>query len=927
MPRELETVQAARAGSSHIAPVTLVKLTTYSDKHGPTIFIDKQIYLSNLPCTYKYGGGSTQVFLPIVTGGGDFISSMSHLPQPENLESFGQELDLTLSNLPINGKRGIELLRDHNMEGATVEIAQLLLDEIGPLPLDLTSFVGTEHTVLFRGLLVQIAPITDFSLTLKFRADLPSLANDWIFATDDTKVHPEDVGKRIPRIYGKAVRFPVIAWEVGFTGTISDALTSSENNTNKEVDDTTGLPNSPTEFDLLVDREKITCTKVDATTIKIKSGGRGAKGTTAVAHDYGSSFQEQIAAPVWIVSDQESDSLPKVYSISDVTGKLVRLDDQLFSGLNIVVADTTTISGRTVTSIQIESVEKFIQHPHGFNSGTGATTHSTFDQRHLRAVDNYMEVTGTSNASYEFEDTLGYPAMGTVTLRLWMTKGTASPPTNIELRINNSAGTIFHTITGSTLAAKDAVPSLHEFTFVIDDVFDDAFDHDVYITHSDSGDVRHFDCELEVGGQMIGASVIDQEADSITGNAGSQANMDLVIDGNDGTFMLMTTAAEHIDIDFPSIGGHNFSTINILMKPVGSKNWDLRETDGGTDLFDRATEARDEDPAVWLRFAINNPDEIVGNEFTLNFNQASDWGDIHRVTLSMWLPVAVPDVPQTQLFADCDGVVAPGSGYQVSAGVVLEHPADIIKHWIEVVGGETLDSASYTAYVTALGASAKWAVDVRSLGFTWAEILQRMAFEGRCNIIPVEKISGREWKILSADDDYGFGSTTVTITQTHNLTDQGRTLDDIASFFNFRYAFDAGLPGAGSEEGFKLALLATPDITDVPITTTLITDAAERFGDIDADPIAFRAIQDANTAKDVAGYIVQERMANNRRVFNLRDVAWFDALPLDVGDIVSIQAPWATSATTCRVVLMSKGFSSHVWEITAIEVLENGTRT
>jgi hypothetical protein len=62
-------------------------------------------------------------------------------------------------------------------------------------------------------------------------------------------------------------------------------------------------------------------------------------------------------------------------------------------------------------------------------------------------------------------------------------------------------------------------------------------------------------------------------------------------------------------------------------------------------------------------------------------------------------------------------------------------------------------------------------------------------------------------------------------------------------------------------------------------------------------------------------------------VFELREVAWFDALPHDVGDIVSITAPWASSATTCRITSMSKAFESNAWTITAVEVDTTGQRT
>lgn len=132
---------------------------------------------------------------------------------------------------------------------------------------------------------------------------------------------------------------------------------------------------------------------------------------------------------------------------------------------------------------------------------------------------------------------------------------------------------------------------------------------------------------------------------------------------------------------------------------------------------------------------------------------------------------------------------------------------------------------------------------------------------------------------------------------------------------------------AENEEGYRKALIANPDVSNVPITASLIDAAAKRFGAIDSGPISFLCIQDTDTAADVAGYLVQERMANQRRVFRLNQVAWFDALPYDVGDIVSITAPWSSTATTCRITSMEKAFSSNEWTISAVEVLETGTHT
>ena len=342
MTRALDATQAELVRRSHIAPITLVKLTTFSNRTTNTI--DKIFYLANLPVRYDYGNlGTDRDFLPVITGGTEFFSGFSHIPQPDNLTAFEQSIGLEVSNLPINGLPFVLILQAHNLQGAEIEISQLLLDEIGSLPLDLSaSHVGDEHTVLFRGRVNRIAPIQEFNFTIQCRADLPSMANEWLYANDDTKVDPIDVGQRLPRVYGKSSRTAVVSFEVGWSGTLVDAIDKSEDNVNKKVSDATGLPGGS--FTLRIDSEQITCTKIDALTIKISLNGRAQNSTVAARHEPGAIFIELIATATWIISDKQSDAVNDLYVVNPANGVLLRLDATL-TPHSINLSDTTTISG------------------------------------------------------------------------------------------------------------------------------------------------------------------------------------------------------------------------------------------------------------------------------------------------------------------------------------------------------------------------------------------------------------------------------------------------------------------------------------------------------------------------------------------------------------------------------------------------------
>lgn len=350
MARELDAVQAERAGRSHIAPIPLVKLTVYSDQPAKTVA--KIFYFSNMAVRYDYGNtGTDQDFTPVILGGSDFVSAFNHVPDPEDLTAFEQEFDLQLSNATINGQRLSVLLQVYNLEGASLEVSQLLVDRIDSFPVDLTAYVGDEHTVLFRGRVFRVSPITNAMLTVKCRTELPSLAGSWLYASDDTKTDPIDLGKRLPRVYGEAKRIPMINWEVGWLSTIIEDLTDSSTGT-IEITDGTGLPSGT--FTIRIDAEEVSCNTATATTLNIVA--RAQNGTTGVAHTAGALFSEVIATATYVVSDSTSNALRELYVTNPINGTLLRLDPTA-TPWTTNLSDTTTISGETITTVQFSAAQ------------------------------------------------------------------------------------------------------------------------------------------------------------------------------------------------------------------------------------------------------------------------------------------------------------------------------------------------------------------------------------------------------------------------------------------------------------------------------------------------------------------------------------------------------------------------------------------
>lgn len=1219
MARALNALQAERAARSHIVPVTLIKLTTYTNLDAEDV--DKIFYLSNVTAEYDFGNtGVDQMFLPVVSGGGDFFAGMSHLSQPNDLTSTSRELDVRFSNLKINGQAFITLLQEHNLEGARIQIAELYItpDEMDGLSkglVDLKSYVGDEHYTLFRGRLDRIAPIESFGFTMLCREDLPSMAKEWVYAADPMRVFQRDVGARLPRIYGKAVHTRLVTWDVGLQGTMVDAINVSET-TNKLVTDGSIVPKGERTTKgeavfFLIDDEVLEMKGVEGTgqnTFDIIA--RGAKNTTAAAHLAGAIFQviRGSAQATWIVSDQESAAVPTLYSISNVTGLLTRLDPTLFA-FTLLLADKTAVPGRVVTSINLIGQEEFSQQPNSLTGGfanqeenaidrlgkgtgadatynsliAGATAAATFQNLgviatqtiivDLTAATQNVEVlvgavvigtvssgdipaAGTNPARFEFTTTetgnaasVRAVSSGNVRLHNIERRATitgkilvslhqigSSQNSNITLctgskLIDENTGTFcdftlgdneFVEVTFSTPPFSFATQRVHFIAKMSPDP-SYAFDvngvehHRHAVTHlpvsirsyqfqtdkagntlkaetftsEDLGTFYEIERDVEViedapppGGfgdgiyadvngvlspgtpvdewaegedfddgtwnvAGAGASVAAESVDKIEGIGsqkitiaepaeifqtetttnwtGTNATVAVVTDEDHllgsgaiegtptnltgDTFLNFSQTALNIDIsdtgggvatfvfdfkikkalaggpiqfrfgsdagnvylfDFDYVDFEEDIWVTVILDKADADRQNGTPVDTDIDYFSVLWNHWDEDllSKVYVdNIRIYRDNQVIiqnnavgGNDFTapsqgfriglradgnslvkqavpivyisddvgtgttltpdwrqITFpkNMMPSWDRIEEEEILDQGTIVITNIRTVRFECTIAKKMTPtreinprftlgheivvddlqisdtlGNAYKAGVGSVMTHPADIIRHWVEEVGGELLEAAGYDALFTSLGAAAEWGFDARGLGFTWPEVLQRMAFEARCNVIAVETPTGRAWRILVADKDYGWGNAVDQIGQVQEIVDEGRGVDDLANSFTFGYAFDASLGDGSSDTAYKSSIVATPDKSDVPITAALIDAAARRAGLISADPRTLLAMQDDATALDVAGYIVQENMDNRRRVYRIPGVAWFDALPREVGDLVRIVPTW-----------------------------------
>ena len=223
--------------------------------------------------------------------------------------------------------------------------------------------------------------------------------------------------------------------------------------------------------------------------------------------------------------------------------------------------------------------------------------------------------------------------------------------------------------------------------------------------------------------------------------------------------------------------------------------------------------------------------------------------------------------------------------YSVAHGALMEHPVDVLAHWIQEVGGEVINRAARATALANLGSNII-AGDARAAGFYWDEIAQEFAYSMRSNLVPVQTANGREWAPLTPNAAYKFPAPTKLLTAHQPLVNSGRSLSEFFTDSLHRYGYDASL-GSG-EEAYASVVTANPQTSDVSTSAADIETVRKAIGSTQAAPAFFRFIQDEDTAKDVAGYYVQEALAYQRGVFDIPDLEWSEGYDAQAGDIAWI---------------------------------------
>jgi hypothetical protein len=285
-----------------------------------------------------------------------------------------------------------------------------------------------------------------------------------------------------------------------------------------------------------------------------------------------------------------------------------------------------------------------------------------------------------------------------------------------------------------------------------------------------------------------------------------------------------------------------------------------------------------------------------------------------------------------ELFATGEGYVAPdGTNYSVGSGVLLEHPADILRHLIAVRCGQghgAVSDASFDAAVTSLGTAYKHAnVNLWQLGATFPEIAGRIAFEACCNLVQEETSTGTVWRLLPPIYDgtnkwFEFSTSTAVTLEALNWRDAQEIGQEAETIFTrFRVHYDRDPSIEDPEEAFRKVLRIDRVQNDVSaiFNTSEFTTAEQKFGRREHAGFRLWCVSDDDTARFLASYYAQEHL-RAARTFEISGLPWWRVYQLERGDIVLVTPSWVGAQIALRVVEHSHELATSDLGLVAVEV-------
>ena len=825
--KTLDTDQEPLIRSAARSLIDLVVITTYSERAAEVVSETYRFAAGHF--TYDYGNtGNDRQFEPFLLGIDEAQDTMTHLPSaPET-----RKRSIRLRNGDRAGEQLWKTLVGDNIEFARVEISQLSFLGTDPTRFsDGTALTGDEHTVLFRGVVTKVAVVTEDEIGLACEAEWPQIP--WLVASDATINDPQDLGRRLPVVYGSMPRVPAVGWEVGAITTLAVAI---------DVDDTTITvtdgTNFPTSGSMRINSEEISWTAKTSTHV-LGSGGspatRGASSTTALPHAIGELCVETVA-PTFIVAGHESDAVSEVYIRSPFNFALVRVDSSLYTA---DVADTTTVATETVTSIKFTQANLRILLDALRDQATETTGETTAQETRLPndvdSIGGDQEATMDNNLETYFQYTsstaIGYTwdavtdrVLTEVTYEVYATLD----DTDIILFRWPTSGTTpnVHNITNDSGSTRTTWWAWTTDT-------DNYMGEFMAVGSQATNEVRNVRrVETYSSGPRIMSETRVPTAQVGTGTASTWAKL---VDGNtEWTHWAHTGVASAFGFQWAASPGRSLFAVTYRVAAM--------MTDGSSLVFRRAQSGSNEwtlpnntgisTSISWFEWTTTDAGDM-GTDFYIGGASTVDIYQVQRI--EHWLEEPSTAIKAAsvgnglRIFADVDGFDVPAADttYEVAAGVLIEKPVDIVRHLLQEFCGLTsaaIDDTSFTAANTNLGSNVHACI-LSDLGDELQDILGALSWEFRANVIQVEGATTTQYKMFAAESDHEWPVAARTLTEWMEVENQGLDPIQNQTRFRFPYAYDAG------QATYPALVRIDAEQNDVSDPSTAELEGAEdRFG-------------------------------------------------------------------------------------------------
>lgn len=275
---------------------------------------------------------------------------------------------------------------------------------------------------------------------------------------------------------------------------------------------------------------------------------------------------------------------------------------------------------------------------------------------------------------------------------------------------------------------------------------------------------------------------------------------------------------------------------------------------------------------------------------------------------------------RTNLVAD--GGTVSYRDLRLEARTYNQHPIDVAQWLIEESAGISggADASTFSTAKTNLP-SVVFAGDLRNAGQNLAEVLARIGFECRTNFVPSESATQTVFKAFNALATYAFSSSVRTLAEFRSLRTRMKLLDEQATEFVALFDFrNQHLPG--SIEGYAGLLQANATTNDISsdVPTVDITDAQDRVGVRQNEPLGFFLVPNQASIIEVFAYYVQEALRGDAKR-HTASISFPYGYDLEPGDIVEFQPRWSSSTLKCRVIRTVFAFDSPSVGVSLEEVL------